>query len=140
MIDSIGHQPTDRVGERNRTEVQGFLDKLGGIDFGPLAYSLVHPNDGPAWTIAQTTVAIEQYRQFLVLSYLYPRCILIPSWVVDQVWHAAILDTIAYAETCIHLFGYFLHHYPYRVAETADDQSLEDAFDHSRQLLARHFR
>jgi hypothetical protein len=139
-VDLLQIQPLDRVGERDRAEVQVFLGKLGVLDFGTLAYDLVYPNNEPGLTIAQATEAIEKYRQFLVLNYLYPRCIIVPSRVVDHVWHAALLDTFAYAETCMHLFGHFVHHFPGRVLETADDQKLEAAFDHSRQLLAHHFR
>ncbi|NJN86389.1 MAG: hypothetical protein HC881_08865 [Leptolyngbyaceae cyanobacterium SL_7_1] len=38
---------------------------------------------------------------------------LVPPDDIDQVWHYHILDTQKYATDCQHLFGYFIHHFPY---------------------------
>lgn len=35
-----------------------------------------------------------------------------PSKVVDEAWHAFILDTEAYSEFCKQAFGRFMHHHP----------------------------
>jgi hypothetical protein len=35
-----------------------------------------------------------------------------PSRLVDEAWHALILDTVAYMELCRAAFGAYLHHFP----------------------------
>jgi hypothetical protein len=42
-----------------------FLSRLNQIDFGPIAYKLMHPAHGKAWTLEQTAHEIQQYRRFL---------------------------------------------------------------------------
>ena len=73
----------------------------------------MHPDDGEPWTLERATKAIEQYRRFLFLSKHYPQQRIVPSWEVDQVWHAHILDTTKYREDCDRLFGSFMDHWPY---------------------------
>jgi hypothetical protein len=58
-------------------------------------------------------VAERDYRRFLTLHLRHPGRMLVPSALIDLVWHYHILDTRKYAEDCDRIFGYFLHHDPY---------------------------
>jgi hypothetical protein len=124
----------------NTVAKEKFLEKLNRIDFGAIAFKLMNPDDKAGWTIEQTTAAIEEYRRFLLLSYLYPERTIVPSQTVDRVWHEHILDTQKYQADCLEVFGYFLHHYPYfGMIDDADKQASEAAFADTCQLWKRHF-
>jgi hypothetical protein len=58
-------------------------------------------------------VAERDYRRFLTLHRLYPEVTLVPSALIDLIWHYHILDTRKYGADCDRIFGYFLHHDPY---------------------------
>ena len=45
-----------------------FLDVLNSLNFGPLAYKLMHPEDGPGLSLDQTTDAITKYKGFRILD------------------------------------------------------------------------
>lgn len=125
----------------NNTVVsQEFLEKFNRIDFGPIGFKLMHPDGQNGWTLEEATAAIEQYRCFLLLVYLYPDRMIVPSRAVDQVWHEHILDTQKYQEDCLEVFGHLLHHYPYLgMLDQQDQQAAEAAFADTCQLLDRHF-
>lgn len=82
----------------------------------------------------------KEYRRFLTLKQMYPGVSLVPSKLVDQVWHAHILDTRAYREDCNTVFGRFIDHYPYFGIYGKDDQqALQDSFNQTIELYERHF-
>ena len=117
-----------------------FLQRLKTIDFGPLAFKLMHPEEGQRWTLEQTTQAIEQYRRFLFLNHLYPNHELVPTREIDQVWHTHILDTAKSREDCDLLFGQLLEHWPYfGIRDESDRQNLNDAFAETQLLFKKHF-
>src|SRR5271156_6467427 len=69
-----------------------FLDKLNHLDFGPLAYKLMYPEDGTGLSLEETADAITKYKGFL---FLYQSCegkSISPSRYIDFVWHNHILD------------------------------------------------
>lgn len=68
-------------------------------------------------------VAGRVYRQFLTLRQRYPERTLVPSALIDLVWHYHILDTRKYIDDCDRLFGGYLHHDPYF---GIDDNSLAE--------------
>jgi hypothetical protein len=120
--------------------IDKFVEKLNHIDFGPIAFKLMNPDEGSGWTLDRTTEAIEGYRRFLLLSYLYPDRKIVPDRIVDRVWHTHILDTEKYRADCQEVFGKFIDHYPYfGTIDAADRQDLEAAFAETCQLLDRHF-
>lgn len=120
---------------------QFFLEKLAAIDFEPIAFKLMYPDEGNGLTLAQATHAIEQYRRFLFLHHRYPDQPLVPSQEIDRVWHVHILDTAKYREDCEFLFGRFIDHYPYfGVNNAADRQRLETAYIQTQALLSQCFK
>lgn len=57
------------------------------------------------------------YRQFLQLHKKHPDAKLIPSRLVDAVWHEHLLDSQKYIADCEALFGSYLHHNPGIIGE-----------------------
>lgn len=47
---------------------QIFLHNLSEIDFGPIAFKLINPEEGKEWTLEKVTKNIEGYRRFLWLN------------------------------------------------------------------------
>ena len=119
---------------------QAFLTALSSIDFGPIAYKLMNPEEGEPWSLLRATQAIEQYRRFLFLSKHYPNHRIVPSREVDQVWHNHILDTAKYREDCDTLFGQFMDHWPYfGMKDDAEREELNNAFSDTQALMEAHF-
>ena len=119
---------------------QTFIERLNAVDFGPIAFKLMNPEDDTGWSIETTTSAIDQYRQFLLLNYLYPERAIVPSQIIDKVWHTHILDTAKYREDCQMLFDRFIDHWPYfGMNDAADRQSLHTAFSETQVLWMQHF-
>ncbi|MEO1401984.1 MAG: hypothetical protein AAFV72_12150 [Cyanobacteria bacterium J06635_1] len=122
------------------TDDTAFLERLSDIDFGPIAFKLMHPEGGDGWTLERVTRAVELYRRFLFLNYLYDDRPIVPSREIDQVWHTHILDTAKYREDCDTLFGRFMDHWPYFGMRDADErQQLNDAFAETQALFEKHF-
>lgn len=78
------------------------------------------------------------YKEWLVLHICYPNVSLVPNARLDEYWHAHILDTIAYTQDCLMLFGKYLHHYPYYGLE-GDEEQKEQSFELTNKLYQHHF-
>ncbi|MEL7354047.1 MAG: glycine-rich domain-containing protein-like [Cyanobacteria bacterium J06560_5] len=132
--DAVEHSPLKTEADKK------FLAVLSAVDFGPIAYKLINPEEGEGWSLQRATQAIEQYRRFLFLLYKYPDEKIVPSRETDEVWHTHILDTSKYREDCDRLFGKFMDHWPYfGLKDAAERQELNDAFSSTQQLLETHF-
>ncbi|MGA9379633.1 MAG: glycine-rich domain-containing protein-like [Phormidium sp.] len=117
-----------------------FRQKLKKLDLGPIAYKLMHREEGFGWTKARTKQAIARYLMFLSLIYLYPNQPIVPTAEIDQVWHQHILDTDKYAADCQMLFGEFIHHFPYYgLRGICDRQNWQQAFTRTQLLFQKHF-
>ncbi len=100
------------------------------IDLGMIRMKLADPFEGKGWTDERLDLAVREYRRFLTLYVLAPEAATVPSELVDEVWHAHILDTQAYASDCQNVFGFFLHHFPYfGMRGKADARALDRAYD-----------
>lgn len=89
------------------------------------------------WTEARTTVAELEYKRFLSLRLWNPDLPypLVPTVLVDGLWHAHILDTHAYVADTMRLFGAYLHHFPYLgFGSKANAEQKRHAFEHTCAL------
>src|SRR5215475_10000706 len=101
------------------------LGKLNSLDFGPLAYKLMNPEDRPGFSLEQSIDAIKKYKGFLALYYANQGKSVSPSRYIDYVWHTHILDTELYMVQTGILFGRYLHHFPFfGKRDDADEGSL----------------
>jgi hypothetical protein len=80
---------------------------LAHLDLSRLLRRLVH-EDGLE-SNDRAISSIEEYKRFLRLLWMYPEQKLLPSKAVDLVWQRHILDTEAYEQDCLALFGEHLH-------------------------------
>jgi hypothetical protein len=65
-----------------------------------------------------------EYKRFMTLHRwnAAPDLPIVPTSTVDEMWHTHILDTQAYADDCIRIFGSFLHHFPYLGLRGLEDE------------------
>lgn len=61
---------------------------------------------------AMARAAVEEYRRMLQLIQRFPERPVVPSKLVDLVWHEHILDTARYKRDCLRMFGRYVHHNP----------------------------
>lgn len=115
-----------------------FLSKLNTLDLKPVANKLVSSANG--WTIQQAELAINRYKKFLCLHFLFPCIELVPTKEIDEVWHAHILlDTNQYIQDCNNLYGYILHHRSPSNENEVQHQSQEKAFAITNTLFEKLF-
>lgn len=110
----------DSNSERDE-RIRGAVDLVAQIDLSKINRKLQY-EDPDRWTDDRITEAEEAYRRFLVLNLLYPEERLAVNEVLDDYWHAHILDTERYAADCDRIFGSMLHHYPYFGLPGEDDE------------------
>jgi len=71
----------------------------------------------------------------LHLLQINPRMSMVPSPLVDLVWHSHILDTKAYFNDCLQMFGKYIHHVPsFGEAET-EKERLHEGFE---EMMTRY--
>lgn len=110
------------------------------LDLEPIKTKLMHLQSGEGWSPQKTAAVEKEYRRFLCLMKLYPQENTAPLVDVDTFWHYHILDTMKYAVDCEHVFGYFLHHYPYVGMRGANDEQFRiDSGERMRELYEATF-
>lgn len=113
------------------------LQKIGAIDLGPIKFKLMHEY---GWTQDKIEATEINYRRYLMLVAIYPRKTIVPNKIVDEMWHAHILDTAKYRKDCQETFGYFLDHFPYLGLRGKEDKiRLAESFSETNQLYQIHF-
>eukprot|EP00756_Hemistasia_phaeocysticola_P017637 Hpha_TRINITY_DN15550_c5_g1::TRINITY_DN15550_c5_g1_i1::g.104421::m.104421 len=69
-----------------------------------------HPSYFPDVMTARD--AIKEYRRMLTVAQRFPGTSVVPSKLVDLVWHEHILDTKTYRRDTLRMFGEYIHHNP----------------------------
>lgn len=116
------------------------LHKINNLDFAPLAYKLMHPEDRPGLSFEQSLDAIKKYKGFLFLCHVNQGKSVSPSRYIDYVWHSHILDTELYLVQTGMLFGHFLHHFPFFGKRgAADETDLLAAADFTKRQASHYF-
>lgn len=109
------------------------------LDFSRLKHKYTESAEAEM-SVVEWDLSEQEYRRFLTLKRFYPSVALVPSKVVDAIWHAHILDTRAYREDCQQVFGRFIDHYPYfGIYGQEDYQELKNAFAQTVTLYEKHF-
>ncbi|MEY8198125.1 MAG: hypothetical protein RPS47_02675 [Colwellia sp.] len=113
--------------------------KVAALDFRRLRHKYTATSEAEMseqeWDFAE-----QEYRRFLDLKVLYPGVSMVPSKVVDKIWHAHILDTKSYREDCQAVFGKFIDHFPYfGIYGKEDYANLQSAFSNTISLYEKHY-
>ena len=115
--------------------------RIDALDLEPVVYKLMHPDPREdRLSLDQADRAVELYRCFLKLCALFPATPIVPTRVIDQVWHAHMLDTAKYRTDCQVVFGRFLDHFPYAgLRGEADRLAWLEDFARTRTLFRDFF-
>ncbi len=115
------------------TRMQELKYKVDAIDLEPIKFKLMC-EDG--WTQQQADEVEPLYKGYLLLIGLNPNQSLVPTKVIDKMWHAHILDTAKYHDDCQTTFGGYIHHFPYLGLRGPDDEKkLVDMFDATKSVF-----
>lgn len=121
------------------TQKSGLVPAVKALNFERLKYKYTGSSEAEM-TVEEWDLAELEYRRFLSLKVMYPNQALVPSKLVDKVWHAHILDTRAYREDCENVFGRFIDHFPYFGIYGKDDyQMLLDTFAETVATYEKHY-
>ena len=115
-------------------------EKVRDLDLQRIIWKMADPEEGKGFTPQMLARAEMDYRRFLHPHILYPEMELVPTKMIDEVWHQHILDTRAYSGDCERIFGHFLHHYPYFGMNGEEDkQNLESSFEKTQDVWIEEF-
>ena len=114
--------------------------KLQLLDLDPIKIKLILPREGVALTRAEADDLADRYRKFLYCADKHRATLIVPTREIDKIWHLHILDTEKYAKDCEHVFGYFMHHFPYLgLRSDRDEDSRVAAFAETERLYQELF-
>lgn len=116
--------------------------KIDSLDLKMIKMKLCESTEkgGKGWSVEQSEECEVWYRRFLKLRLVCGKRILVPTKMIDDMWHYHILDTFKYHEDCQNIFGKYIHHFPYfglRGKKDAQDQ--QRAFHETMDLFEKYF-
>ena len=115
------------------SEAKAYIDHL---DLSLIVKKLAMRSD---WSLGDAEICSTLYKNYLYLIKKYDGH-LPPSKEIDEFWHQHILDTQKYHEDCEHIFGRYLHHYPYYgIDEKTNQDDLNKAFDRTQECYFAEF-
>jgi hypothetical protein len=82
---------------------------LASLDLESVKYKLVKDS---GWTVELADAVEPLYKFFLHFCGTGDKKVS-PTIVIDEMWHAHILDTKKYMADCMQFFGRYIHHYPF---------------------------
>ena len=77
----------------------GLHPAVEALNFDRLKWKLCESGEAKM-TKQECELAEREYRRYLTLKKLYPGIELVPNKLLDEFWHAHILDTVAYHADC----------------------------------------
>jgi len=113
---------------------------INSIDLSMIKMKLMDEEEGQGWDEVYTDYVEQRYKRYLCMVFINPNGSVVPTKDIDLFWHQHILDTRAYAKDCEHIFGYFLHHFPYfGMRDEQDAQDLRNSFEETKTFYSHLF-
>ena len=114
--------------------------KFVSVDVEPILFKMQCEGETLEGEPIDPDVASQAYRQFLTLRLRHPDRVLVPSALIDLVWHYHILDTRKYTEDCERIFGHFVHHDPYfGIGSEESRLANQTTWEETRELWSSEF-
>lgn len=124
----------------NKQSIPGRDVELVDVDLTPLFFKIDREGELVAGEAIEPVSAALAYRRFLTLRKLYPHKSLVPSALLDVIWHYHILDTRKYIDDCERIFGYYVHHDPYFGTQGEEDKRENElAWEETQRLWVEEF-
>ena len=120
--------------------IEQTIAAIHALDLDAIKFKLMNAEEGQSWSRQHADLNELEYKRFLILLAKYPEEPITPSKSVDKFWHGHILDTLKYDRDCQHVFGYFLHHFPYfGMRGDEDAANFNEAGKITHQLYEQEF-
>lgn len=103
--------------------IESKCNYIQNLDLKYIILRLVHKEN---WEMQEAEEAVRKYKNFLRLKVMQEKLISVPTYEIDEVWHAHILHTKQYMEDCSKIFGYYLHHAP--ASPTGEDSEIMEKY------------
>lgn len=118
----------------------GISPEIASIDLEMIKMKMSLPDEGEGWTKEQCDSAEIEYKRFLHLNKKFLKSAIVPTDVIDTMWHYHILDTRAYHKDCEKVFGGYFHHFPYfGLRGDEDKQNLIASFEKTKVIYEEEF-
>lgn len=119
---------------------KGIAPEIAAIDLEMIKMKMSLPDEGEGWTNEQCEDAEIEYKRFLHLNKLFQKAAIVPTDIIDTMWHYHILDTRAYCADSEVVFGGYFHHFPYfGLRGDQDKKNLLDSFEKTKELYEKTF-
>ena len=119
---------------------KGIMPEVASIDLEMVKMKLALSDEGEGWPTEKCEEAEVEYKRFLHLSLAHRKTGIVPTDVIDTMWHYHILDTRAYHKDCERVLGGYFHHFPYfGLRGDEDKKDLENAFEKTKVLYVQTF-
>lgn len=103
------------IQESNHADRRRARAQIDELDLSTIITTMCAPTYClPRWQYQAAVQCSKLYKRFLFLLYKHRTIALVPTRDIDEFWHNHILDTRAYHRDCNLIFGYYLHHIPWR--------------------------
>lgn len=117
------------------------IGKIDALDLTMVKMKLCLPveKEGKGWMPELADNVEVHYKRFLKLCLLRSEDV-VPSKLIDEMWHAHILDTRKYQADCRRVFGHYVHHFPYfGLCGEEDAKRLQKSFEATIALFEEYF-
>jgi hypothetical protein len=119
---------------------KGISPEIAAIDLEMVKMKMSLPDEGEGWSPEQCEDAEVQYKRFLHMNKKFMKAAIVPTDVIDTMWHYHILDTRAYHKDSESVFGGYFHHFPYfGLRGDADQANLISSFEQTKVLYQEEF-
>lgn len=109
---------------------------IQALDLNYIILRLVHKEN---WKMQEAEEAVRKYKNFLKLKVIHKQLAGVPTYEIDEVWHAHILHTKQYIEDCSQIFGHYMHHAP--ASPTGEDsEEMEQLYQNMARLYEETFQ
>lgn len=128
--------------KKPRVKHEASIRKIDDLDLSMVKMKLCLPieKEGKGWTPEEADIAELWYKRFLKLCNMVPAQDIVPTKLIDVIWHSHILDTRKYHADCQAIFGHYLHHFPYfGIMGRQDERRLKKAFEITVALFEEFF-
>lgn len=120
---------------------KGIHPSVAAIDLEMIKMKLSLTDEGEGWTKEQCNDAEVEYKRFLHLNQKFLMSAIVPTDVIDTMWHYHILDTRAYHKDSENVFGGYFHHFPYfGLRGDSDKENLNSAFEKTKLIYEEEFK
>ena len=120
---------------------KGIDPVIASIDLEMIKMKMSLSDEGEGWTREQCNDAEVEYKRFLHMNKKFLKSAIVPTDVIDTMWHYHILDTRAYHKDSHNVFGGYFHHFPYfGLRGTEDKQNLISSFEQTQLIYEEEFK